>query len=250
MTDSRPLDPEIEARLIAILRSDLQIGPEAEIGPDTPLIGGDFDLDSLDMVMLVTSVEKEFGIKLSDSQVGQEAFKTVRTLVEFLERQMAAPGGPAPEPQAGSAPASSPPIDLEDLLAGLPHGEPFRFVTRLVDLAPMQEGRAEWEMSGDEAFFAGHFPNRPMVPGVLIGEALAQLSGLVGASVPVPSQEPTDAELAYIEVRFRRAVTPPATLVLQSRLSATMEAMQQFEVRAEQGGEVVAEGRLALKRVR
>jgi acyl carrier protein len=73
-------------RIKAIMRRDLKLGPTAELPDDLPLIGGQFDLDPLDMLMLVTSMEKEFGIKVSDQSIGRDAFKTISTLAAFVDR--------------------------------------------------------------------------------------------------------------------------------------------------------------------
>ena len=76
---------ETSERIKALLRRDLKLGADAEVHDDTPLIGGDFDLDSLDVLLLVTSVEKEFGIKIPNEAVSQEAFGNVTTLARFVE---------------------------------------------------------------------------------------------------------------------------------------------------------------------
>lgn len=76
-------------RIKAIMRRDLKLGPTAELPDDLPLIGGQFDLDSLDMLMLVTSMEKEFGIKVSDQSIGRDAFQTIATLAAFIDRARA-----------------------------------------------------------------------------------------------------------------------------------------------------------------
>ena len=80
---AEPATPTID-RIAAIMRRDLKLG-DAAISPGTPLIGGDFDLDSLDVLLLVTSIEKEFGIKVADGAIGREAFKDVATLASFVE---------------------------------------------------------------------------------------------------------------------------------------------------------------------
>jgi acyl carrier protein len=72
-------------RIKTIMRRDLKLGPGVELPDDMPLAGGQFDLDSLDMLMLVTSMEKEFGIKVADGSIGREAFATIATLAEFVE---------------------------------------------------------------------------------------------------------------------------------------------------------------------
>jgi len=77
--------PETNERIKALLRRDLKLGEDAEVRDDTPLLGGEFDLDSLDVLLLVTSIEKEFGIKIPNEAVGQDAFANVTTLARFVE---------------------------------------------------------------------------------------------------------------------------------------------------------------------
>lgn len=89
MTDGAGATTTTE-RIKAIMRRDLKLGAAAELPDDLPLIGGQFDLDSLDMLMLVTSMEKEFGIKVSDRTIGKEAFSTITTLASFIDRARAA----------------------------------------------------------------------------------------------------------------------------------------------------------------
>lgn len=62
----------------------------------------------------------------------------------------------------------------------LPHGPEFRFIDRVIDLQPGNSGRAFYMVRGDEHFLRGHFPGHPMMPGVLLIEAVAQLAGCVG----------------------------------------------------------------------
>lgn len=216
-----------------ILRRDLKLGEAVELPEDMPLVGGELDLDSLDVLLMLTSLEKEFGFKITSETIDRSAFATMRTLALYVDHRRQDAAG---SPTAGT-------VDLPGLLSGLPHGEPFRFVTKLIDIKPGVEGRAVWQLSGQEPFFAGHFPGRPLVPGVLITEALAQLSGLVAAAGPGAVAE---GRLASVNVRFREPVAPPARIELASRAAGAVGSLRQFEVEASVEGRTVAEGSLAL----
>jgi acyl carrier protein len=85
-----PAESNIGERLAEILRRDLKLGDSAVIRPDTKLIGGDHDLDSLDVLMLITSVEKSFGIKIPNEEIRKDAFTSVATLTAYVEERLAA----------------------------------------------------------------------------------------------------------------------------------------------------------------
>lgn len=240
--------PSTVDRIRKMLRRDLNVGDEVAIEPDTPLFGGELDLDSLDVLLVVSSVEKEFRIKIPNEDVGRAVFTSVRTLADYIDAQSTA--ADAEGGGAASATGGSVTTGLAGLLDALPHGEGFRFVTRLESVDVGREGRGVWELNGEESFFAAHFPGRPLVPGVLMSEALAQLSGLVGSQTHGDAG-PTDwrgGHLAHVDVRFHEGVTPPASIVLESRLVKMLDTLQHFEVRATVAGRVTAEGRLALNR--
>ena len=104
----------------------------------------------------------------------------------------------------------------------IPHRPPFLFVDELTDVQPGVSAKGSWKLTGEEAFFAGHFPGRPTLPGVLMVEAIAQLG-----AVALLSDERFVGKLPLFggieSCRFRRQVVPGDTLELQidmGRLSA------------------------------
>lgn len=140
---------------------------------------------------------------------------------------------------------------LGAVLERLPHGEPFRFISELTRLEPGEQGAAVWRLGGGEDFFRGHFRGDPVVPGVLLAEALAQLAGLVvfGDAGTDPGRgegRARAARLAHVDVKFPSAVRPPAEVVLGARHLRSLGLLRLVEVRAECGGGVVASGVLTL----
>ena len=104
----------------------------------------------------------------------------------------------------------------------LPHRPPFLFVDEIVDVQPGQRASGRWTLTGDEPFFAGHFPGRPTLPGVLMVEALAQMG-----AIAVLRDERYAGRLPLFggidKARFRRQVGPGDTLDLEvtiGRMSA------------------------------
>lgn len=99
----------------------------------------------------------------------------------------------------------------------LPHRPPFLFVDEIVEVEPGVSAKGRWRLTGDEAFFAGHFPGRPTLPGVLMVEAIAQLG-----AVALLSDERFAGKLPLFggvdSARFRRQVAPGDTLDIEITL--------------------------------
>lgn len=116
---------------------------------------------------------------------------------------------------------------LQDALSRLPHGRAFRFVDVLDALAPGEAGTGRYTVRGDEPFLAAHFPGCPMMPGVILIEAIAQLGGVVCQSDP--AHPPMD-DLRLTAVRNARilgAAVPGNALRLEVRVDGRMAGLVQ-----------------------
>lgn len=125
----------------------------------------------------------------------------------------------------------------------LPHRPPFLFVDEVVELVPGRSARARLFVDPDAPFFAGHFPGNPILPGVIIVEALAQTGAL--ATLAEPGMEGKLALFAGIErARFRRVVRPGETLELETRLTRRRGPLGEGEAVARVDGAVACEATL------
>lgn len=122
----------------------------------------------------------------------------------------------------------------------LPHRPPFLFVDAVTALEPGQSARGTWTLSGDEWFFAGHFPGRPTLPGVLMCEAIAQVGAIaVLADSRFAGRLPLFGGLDG--ARFRRQVGPGDTLTLEVELGRMSARAGKGTGRALLGDQVACE---------
>jgi 3-hydroxyacyl-[acyl-carrier-protein] dehydratase len=130
--------------------------------------------------------------------------------------------------------------DLPDPADLLPHRPPFLFVDEILALRPGESARARLHVDPEAAFFAGHFPGNPILPGVIIVEALAQTGALAALSEPDAAGKL--ALFAGIErARFRRVVRPGDDVILEARLTRRRGPLGAGEATATVDGELVCE---------
>ena len=124
------------------------------------------------------------------------------------------------------------------VLDGLPHGPEFRFVDEMVELEPGKRGTARYRVRGDEAFLAGHFPGRPLMPGVILVEAVAQVGGVVAQSDPEHGAVPGLLLTGIRGAKILGAAVPGDVLEIRAEVEGRLGKMIQV------AGEVRVEGRV------
>jgi 3-hydroxyacyl-[acyl-carrier-protein] dehydratase len=144
------------------------------------------------------------------------------------------------EPKSPITSHQSPPF------LGLPHRPPFVFVRELIRCDPGIFAEAATSFAADDPIFAGHFPENPLVPGVILTEALAQTAGIAAASGYPEASKPLFLLSAIRGMKFLRAVRPGEQVVLRAERLAQVGDLLQFKVDASVSGAPVAEGQLVL----
>ena len=137
-------------------------------------------------------------------------------------------------------------LDIQAIRATLPHRYPMLLVDRVLELEPGVRIKALKNVTINEPFFPGHFPHYPVMPGVLIVEALAQASAIVAYRADPEAMGGRKLFLfaGIDDARFKRQVVPGDTLVLESTFLKGMRDVGRWAVRATVDGQVACEATL------
>ena len=137
-------------------------------------------------------------------------------------------------------------MDIHQIIKKLPHRYPFLLVDRVLELEKDVRIKALKNVTINEPFFNGHFPNRPVMPGVLMLEALAQASALL--SFASEGEESDGSRLYYFAgidgARFKRIVEPGDQLILESKIERKKASIYKYSTRATVNGELAVEAEL------
>lgn len=142
--------------------------------------------------------------------------------------------------------AAAPVLDIHRILKLLPHRYPILLVDRVLELERNVRIKALKNVTINEPFFMGHFPHRPVMPGVLMLEALAQTAALL--SFESMGQEPDENTVVYFVgidgARFKRVVEPGDQLILEASIDRAKGGIYKYKTRASVAGETAVEAEL------
>jgi 3-hydroxyacyl-[acyl-carrier-protein] dehydratase len=133
-------------------------------------------------------------------------------------------------------------MDVNEIREYLPHRYPFLLVDRVLELTPGESIVAIKNVTINEPFFNGHFPQHPVMPGVLIVEAMAQAAGILGFKTM--DKKPEDGSIYYFvgsdKLRFKRPVVPGDQLKLEASIMSERRGIWKFAVKATVDGDTVS----------
>src|SRR3954451_22028579 len=137
-------------------------------------------------------------------------------------------------------------MDIHQILKKLPHRYPFLLVDRVLAVDPGKSIKALKNVTINEPYFVGHFPHRPVMPGVMMLEALAQAAALL--SYDAVDAKPDDKSIYYFagidSARFKRPVEPGDQMILDVTLERMKAGIFKFRARASVAGEIAVEANL------
>jgi 3-hydroxyacyl-[acyl-carrier-protein] dehydratase len=133
-------------------------------------------------------------------------------------------------------------FDIAEILRYLPHRYPFLLVDRVLEIQAGESITALKNVTYNEPFFPGHFPGRPVMPGVMIIEALAQATGILAFSSAnvIPTEQTRFYFVGIDKARFRKPVIPGDQLILKATVQRALRGIWKFETLAMVGDAEVA----------
>jgi 3-hydroxyacyl-[acyl-carrier-protein] dehydratase len=144
-------------------------------------------------------------------------------------------------------------MDIHEVMKYLPHRYPFLLVDRVLDMTIGERITALKNVTINEPFFVGHFPHSPVMPGVLIIEAMAQVAAIL--SFKTRGSMPDENSILYFagidNARFKRPVVPGDTLIFEAKLEREMRGIWKYSAIARVGDEIAAQADLmcAIKQI-
>jgi beta-hydroxyacyl-ACP dehydratase FabZ len=137
------------------------------------------------------------------------------------------------------------PMDIQEIMNHIPHRYPFIMVDRILELEPNQRVLGLKNVSINEPFFQGHFPGKPIMPGVLILEALAQTSGVLAiASIAKEKEGALMYFMGLDQVKFRKMVVPGDQLLMELKVLKQRAKIMKLAGVAKVNGQIAAEAQL------
>ena len=134
-------------------------------------------------------------------------------------------------------------IEIEEIQQYLPHRYPFLLVDRVIEIELGKYIKACKNVTTNEPFFMGHFPGKQVMPGVLILEAMAQASGILGFKTL--EKKPEEGSIYYFvgadSLRFKRPAVPGDQIILESKVITDKKGIWKFDCNASVEGDMVAE---------
>ena len=120
-------------------------------------------------------------------------------------------------------------LNIEAIKELIPHRDPFLFVDNCEIIIPGEHGKSEKLFSKDEYFFKGHFPNNPIVPGVIIVEAMAQTAGIVVSYKLKEYKEKSVLFMSVNKAKFRKPIRPNETVSFEVKFLNRVRDVYKFE---------------------
>ena len=120
-------------------------------------------------------------------------------------------------------------LEIDEIKKLIPHRDPFLFVDTCEIIKPGEHGKSEKLFSKDEYFFKGHFPNNPIVPGVIIVEAMAQTAGIVVSYKLREYKEKSVLFMSVNKAKFRKPILPNDTVSFQVKFINSVRDVYKFE---------------------